>query len=310
MVSVKRQLNPKTFKEQNLNKSKGIFDDFAVRKSINSREGTITKAPVDNIDIVNKLALDTAIGAIPGGGDVSSTLNLTDETLVQGDGGAKGVKTTTVTAANVSDNTTKAHTQGTDPNDHAPGSDDQVAGDFNHDDLANIPGNDHIDWTADQGATNIDSGNYVDSTYVAGDFNHNDLANLNAGDNYEHITQAQKDALHTAGTDPNDHVEAHSIASHNDTSVTGAELTASEALTSGGTLGKFKQSSSTYTDNDTSQTFTDAFCTATSLVIVSVTDASEPQGVWIVTSAAGEFTITSDTAETDDIDFDYYIIKN
>lgn len=36
---------------------------------------------------------------------------------------------------------------------------DQVAGDFNHDDLANIPANDHIDWTADQGATNINNAN-------------------------------------------------------------------------------------------------------------------------------------------------------
>ncbi len=40
---------------------------------------------------------------------------------------------------------------------------DQAAGDFNHDDLANIPANDHIDWTADQGATNIHSGNYTDT---------------------------------------------------------------------------------------------------------------------------------------------------
>jgi hypothetical protein len=32
---------------------------------------------------------------------------------------------------------------------------------------------------------------------VAGDLNHNDLANINAGDTYEHISQTQKDALHT-----------------------------------------------------------------------------------------------------------------
>lgn len=39
------------------------------------------------------------------------------------------------------------------------------ANDFNHDDLANVPANDHIDWTADQGATNIHSGNYTDTVY-------------------------------------------------------------------------------------------------------------------------------------------------
>ncbi len=35
---------------------------------------------------------------------------------------------------------------------------------------------------------------------VAGDLNHNSLANLNAGTDYEHITQAQKDALHGIAT--------------------------------------------------------------------------------------------------------------
>lgn len=41
------------------------------------------------------------------GGDVTAAVNLTDETLVQGDGGAKGVKTTIVTAAQVAANTAK-----------------------------------------------------------------------------------------------------------------------------------------------------------------------------------------------------------
>ena len=86
------------------------------------------------------------------GGDVTAAVNLTDETLTQGDGGAKGIKTTTVTAAEVADNTTARH---------ASGSDDQAAGDFNH----------------------------------------NDLANLNAGDNYEHLTAAQVGALHAIYTD-------------------------------------------------------------------------------------------------------------
>ena len=99
--------------------------------------------------------------------------------------------------------------------EHASGSDDQVAGDFNHDDLANIPANDHIDWAADQGATNINAGNYTDTTYTSSDFSHNSLAGLNDGDSYEHITQTQKTALHA---------ESHNIASHSDTTATGAEL--------------------------------------------------------------------------------------
>lgn len=72
---------------------------------------------------------------------------------------------------------------------------------------------------------------------------------------------------------------------------------------------KFKKSSSTYTDNDTSQTFTDTFCTVNSLVTVVITSVTAPQGVWSVVSANGSFTITSTVAETNDITFDYYIQK-
>jgi len=58
-----------------------------------------------------------------------------------------------------------------------------------------------VDWTADQGASNINAANYTNTTYAAGDFAHNSLADLNDGTSYEHITQTQKDALHTSGSD-------------------------------------------------------------------------------------------------------------
>lgn len=74
------------------------------------------------------------------------------------------------------------------------------------------------------------------------------------------------------------------------------------------TLAKFKSGNSTYTDNDTAQTFSDTFCTASSLVVVAVT-GSTPAGVWSVTSAPGTFTITSTAAESTDITFDYFITK-
>ena len=54
--------------------------------------------------------------AVAGGGDVTAGANLTDETLVQGDGGAKGVKTSTATVAQIASNVT--HTTG-DGSDHA-----------------------------------------------------------------------------------------------------------------------------------------------------------------------------------------------
>ncbi len=61
--------------------------------------------------------------------------------------------------------------------------------------------NEHLDWTADLGATNINAANYTNTTYSASDFNHNDLSGLNDGTSYEHITQTQKNALHTQNTD-------------------------------------------------------------------------------------------------------------
>ena len=45
-------------KYKDLPKSKGILDDFSVRKNVATRAGTITKVPVDDIDIVNKKFLD------------------------------------------------------------------------------------------------------------------------------------------------------------------------------------------------------------------------------------------------------------
>lgn len=59
MASIKNQLIPlKPFNSKNLNKSKGILDDFAVRKAVATREGSITKTPSADIDITNKKYVD------------------------------------------------------------------------------------------------------------------------------------------------------------------------------------------------------------------------------------------------------------
>ena len=56
------------------------------------------------------------VAAAAGGGDVTAAVNLTDETIVQGDGGAKGVKTSTATVAQIASNV--SHVSG-DGSDHA-----------------------------------------------------------------------------------------------------------------------------------------------------------------------------------------------
>ena len=61
--SIKNQMKPKTFYEKPLNKSKGILDDYAVRKDIKTKEGRIDHTPTNAKDIVNKEYVDDSIPA-------------------------------------------------------------------------------------------------------------------------------------------------------------------------------------------------------------------------------------------------------
>jgi len=74
---------------------------------------------------------------------------------------------------------------------------DQSANDFNHDDLSNISGSaGEYNHPTDAQMTvlgNTSGTNTGDQS--AGDFSHNSLAGLNDGDDYEHITQTQKNKL-------------------------------------------------------------------------------------------------------------------
>lgn len=90
---------------------------------------------------------------------------------------------------------------------------------------------------------------------------------------------------------------------------TGLDVTVGGTVSVEVDIARFKKASSTYTDNDTAQTFTDTFCNANSLVTIVITSGTPPQGVWSVESGAGSFTITSTVAESADITFDYYIQK-
>ena len=49
----------KQFKAQPSNKSKGILDDFPIRKAVSTRQGTITHIPTAENDIVNKRYVDS-----------------------------------------------------------------------------------------------------------------------------------------------------------------------------------------------------------------------------------------------------------
>lgn len=130
-------IRPKAFKPKlkRLNKSAGILDDYAVRKNINTQEGTIEHVPTDDNHIANKKYVDDNAGGFTdpmttrgdliykdpsndttrlgvgaagtflgsdgtdvswdtpaGSGDVSAAANISDNSIVRGDGGAKGVQ--------------------------------------------------------------------------------------------------------------------------------------------------------------------------------------------------------------------------
>jgi len=67
MVFKKNPLIPKKEtkgKFQEVPHSAGILDDFAVRKNVATREGTIEKVPVNDSDIVNKKYVDDHRGRL------------------------------------------------------------------------------------------------------------------------------------------------------------------------------------------------------------------------------------------------------
>ena len=107
-------------------------DTFVVpNHSGDHSEGRVDSTPVVDLDIPNKKYVDDSIAAIPGGGDVSAAVNLTANTIVQGDDGAKGVKTSTATVAQIASNV--SHSTG-DGSDHA-----DVALNTTHRGLSNNP---------------------------------------------------------------------------------------------------------------------------------------------------------------------------
>ena len=97
-----------------------------------------------------------------------------------------------------------------------------TSSDFTHDDLSGFVSNEHIDWTTDQGATNIHSGNYTDTntTYTSSDFTHDSLSGVTAN---EHIdwTGASAGTIHSSNyTDTNTMGSGFTVSATTDTTPT------------------------------------------------------------------------------------------
>lgn len=90
-----------------------VIDAFIPNNSGDHSQGNVRTTPTSDTDIANKKYVDDNAGS----GDVSAAANLTDETLVQGDGGAKGVKTSSATVAQVAANVTHSASNGQNHSD-------------------------------------------------------------------------------------------------------------------------------------------------------------------------------------------------
>jgi len=62
-----------------------------------------------------------------------------------------------------------------------------VIGGAFHDGFSDFVANEHLDWTSDQGATNINAGNYTDTntTYTSSDFTHDSLSGVSANEHLD-----------------------------------------------------------------------------------------------------------------------------
>jgi hypothetical protein len=72
---------------------------------------------------------------------------------------------------------------------------------------------------------------------------------------------------------------------------------------------QYKKGSAIFTERGTTQTFIDDFCSDDSYLTIIIPKNASPQGIWDAEALNGTFIITSDTAETADIPFNYYILK-
>lgn len=278
------------------NKSKGILDDFAVRKNIDTAEGTVQKVPTNPKDIVNKEYADGFIGGhTPEGTAVLSTGETGAVKFLREDGDGTSswqpAPTGTVTSVN-----TQTGAIVLDTDDINEGITNEYYTEAKVTANTSVTANTAKTGITSQQATDITTNNaktsYTDATAVS----------LNTAK----VTYPSADSTKLAGIE--ELAEVNNISDVNATDLTDAGETTLHSHAAIANNGLYKQSNSTFTDNDTAQTFTDAFVTTSSLVIVTLT-GSAPAGTWSVVSNAGSFTITSTATESTDITFDYYVLK-
>jgi hypothetical protein len=146
-----------------------------------------------------------------------------------------------------------------------------TASDFNHNDLSNIPVNDHLDWTTTQ-TENIHSDNYTDTTYTNSDFDHDQLTNYVAAEHVDWASSQLTD-IH-----PDNYIDTTYTASdfnHDDLSNIPANDHIDWTAESAGTIHV-----SNYVDNDTTYTAGDGLSLVGTEFQNSDKGSDVPQSDW------------------------------
>ena len=140
-----------------------------------------------------------------------------------------------------------------------------TSSDFTHNSLSGVSANEHLDWTADQGATNIHANNYTntntqlssgditamgfsttdnDTTYTSSDFTHNSLSGVSANEHIDWTADQGATNIHANNyTNTNTQLSSGDITAmgfsttDNNTQLSEAEITAMGFTQSAGTVG-------------------------------------------------------------------------
>ena len=265
----------------------------------------ISSTPTDGAtttSISSDWAFDNVKTAVPSG--AVFTDNNTQRAIH--DTPVNGATTTSISSNWAFDNVKTAVPTGalfTDTNDNTQLTSGQITSDFTHDSLSGVDANEHLDWTADQGATNIHANNYTntntqlssaditamgfsttdnDTTYSSSDFTHDDLTGFVANEHIDWTADQGATNIHSGNyIDTNTQLSDGDIAAmgyvktDNDTQLSEAEITAMGFTQSAGTVGgngavnrlpKFSTGgtnveNSSITDNGTSVFFGDGSLT-------------------------------------------------
>jgi len=296
-------------------KSKGILDDFAVRKNIDTNEGTIQNAPVNAKDIVNKEYADALVIGVGENYWVSGAAVLTPKS------GSQGISGAYISGANVTSGSNPGHTHTgyADQTDFQTVSGAVVVNTakVSYTDATqfqtisgshlNLSGayythaglvNEHLDWTADQSPAVINAANYVDNdtTYVSSDFTHDDLTGYEANEHIDWTSDQGATNIH-AGNYTDTDTTAH------------ASFTQLDYASAGHTgftdNTQFQTVSGAVVVNTAKVSYTDAaqYQTTSGASIAHIADNTQAHSDYLLNSGAdsavGPITITADNSSAD-----------